>query len=41
MADKILVVTGGSRGIGAATVFLLPERASYVTGAILGVPGGR
>jgi NAD(P)-dependent dehydrogenase (short-subunit alcohol dehydrogenase family) len=43
----LLVVTGGSRGIGAATAllaaehWLLSDEASYITGAILDVSGGR
>ena len=35
-AGKTLLVTGGSRGIGAATAV----EASYSTGAILDVTGG-
>ena len=55
--DKILVITGGGRGIGAATarlaaragyavcvraiLWLLSDEASYTSGAIVDVSGGR
>jgi NAD(P)-dependent dehydrogenase (short-subunit alcohol dehydrogenase family) len=42
---RVAVVTGGSRGIGAAAggvaVAVPADVASYVTGAILDVTGGR
>lgn len=39
--NKVLLVTGGSRGIGAAILNFLSNKASCVTGAILTVSGGR
>ena len=57
MNKKVIVITGGSRGIGAATAQLAATRAyavcvnylrnrqaaeaSYTTGAVIDVTGGR
>ena len=48
LSNKIALVVGASRGIGAAApeeiaeaaAWLLSDRASYVTGAVLPVTGG-
>lgn len=45
LRGKVAVVTGGSRGIGAATclasLFLLSEASAWGTGVVLDVAGGR
>ncbi|HVC98810.1 MAG TPA: SDR family oxidoreductase [Pirellulales bacterium] len=41
VSDKVALVTGGSRGIGAAAIaFLASPEASYITGTTLDVDGG-
>jgi NAD(P)-dependent dehydrogenase (short-subunit alcohol dehydrogenase family) len=40
-ALPVLLVTGGGRGIGAATLRLLSPEASYTTMALVDVSGGR
>ncbi|MEZ5778211.1 MAG: hypothetical protein R3E44_07610 [Paracoccaceae bacterium] len=38
--DKIALVTGSSRGVGAAALYLASSRSSWVTGIVLDVAGG-
>jgi NADP-dependent 3-hydroxy acid dehydrogenase YdfG len=38
--DKVVAVTGASRGIGAAIGWLLSGEASYVTGTFMDLGGG-
>jgi NAD(P)-dependent dehydrogenase (short-subunit alcohol dehydrogenase family) len=39
LADKVILITGASRGIGAAAAWLLSDRSSYVAGVTLPVDG--
>jgi NAD(P)-dependent dehydrogenase (short-subunit alcohol dehydrogenase family) len=40
LAGKQALVTGGSRGIGAAAAFLVSADASHITGSTLAADGG-
>lgn len=40
LKDKVILITGSSSGIGAATVRLTSDRASFITGQTVIVDGG-
>jgi NAD(P)-dependent dehydrogenase (short-subunit alcohol dehydrogenase family) len=40
LKDKVIFLTGGSTGIGLDCVFLISDKARFVTGHIMHVSGG-